>query len=54
MRVGGRRIDDAVAKIFLDAIAPAGIEAALLPEANLEADHDAALKQCRVQVERAL
>ena len=53
MRVGGRRIDDAVAKIFLDAIAPAGIEAALLPEANLEADHDAALKQWRVQVERA-
>ena len=53
MRVGGRRIDDAVAKIFLDAIAPAGIEAALLPEANLEADHDAALKQWRVQVESA-
>lgn len=53
MRVGGRRIDDAVAKVFLDAIAPAGIEAALLAEANLETDHDAALKQWRVQVERA-
>jgi DNA invertase Pin-like site-specific DNA recombinase len=53
MRVGGGRIDHAVAKAFLDAIAPAGIEAALEAEANIEADHDAALKQWRLQVERA-
>jgi DNA invertase Pin-like site-specific DNA recombinase len=53
MRVGGCRIDDAVAKAFLDAIAPAGIEAALEAEASIEADHDAALKQWRLQVERA-
>jgi len=53
MRVGGGRIDDAVAKVFLDAIAPAGIEAAFETEVNIEADHDAALKQWRLQVERA-
>jgi DNA invertase Pin-like site-specific DNA recombinase len=53
MRVGGLRIDDAVAKVFLDAVAPAGIEAALQAEANIEADHDAALKQWQLQVERA-
>jgi DNA invertase Pin-like site-specific DNA recombinase len=51
MRVGGRRIDDAVAEVFLDAVAPAGIEAALAAEANIEAEHDAALKQWRLQVE---
>ena len=53
MRVGGGRIDDAVAKACLDAITPAGIEAALEAEATIEADHDAALKQWRLQVERA-
>jgi len=53
MRVGGRRIDDALAKTFLAAITPAGIEAALEAEAHIEADHDAALKQWRLQVERA-
>ncbi len=53
LRVGGGRIDDAVAKVFLDAISPAGIEAAFEAEVNIEADHDAALKQWRLQVERA-
>ena len=54
MRVGGRRIDDAVAKIFLMPSLPRVSRLPFLPEANLEADHDAALKQWRVQVERAL
>ncbi len=53
LRVGGLRIDEAVAHAFLDAVAPAGIEAALLAEKNLETDHDAALAQWRLQVERA-
>jgi DNA invertase Pin-like site-specific DNA recombinase len=52
LRVGGLRIDEAVARAFLDAIAPAGIEAALLAEKNIEADHEAAIAQWRLQVER--
>ena len=53
LRVGGVRIDEAVAHAFLEAIAPAGIEAALMAEKNIEADHEAALAQWRLQVERA-
>ena len=53
MRVGGVRIDAAVAQAFLDAVAPAGIETALLAEKNIEAEHDAAITQWRLQVERA-
>ena len=53
LRVGGRRIDEAVASTFLAAIAPAGIEAALRAAEQLEADHDVALDQWRRQVERA-
>jgi DNA invertase Pin-like site-specific DNA recombinase len=53
LRVGGLRIDEAVAHAFLDAIAPAGIEAALLAEKNIEADYESALAQWRLQVERA-
>jgi len=52
MRVGGVTIDAAVADAFLDAINPAAIEAALLAEKNIEAEHDAALEQWRLQVER--
>jgi len=52
LRVGGVRIDEAVAHAFLDTVGPAGIEAALLAEENLEADHEAALAQWRLQVER--
>jgi hypothetical protein len=50
LRVGGRQIDDAVVKVFLDAVKPAGIEAALMAEATLEADHDAAIAQWRLEV----
>jgi DNA invertase Pin-like site-specific DNA recombinase/uncharacterized protein YndB with AHSA1/START domain len=53
MRVGGVRIDEAVSQAFLAAIAPAGIEAALLAEETIEAQHDAAIGQWRLQVERA-
>jgi DNA invertase Pin-like site-specific DNA recombinase len=52
MRVGGVTIDTAVAEAFLEAINPAAAEAALLAENNIEADHDAALEQWRLQVER--
>ncbi len=52
MRVGGVKIDEAVADAFLDAITPAAMEAALLAEKNIEADHDEALEQLCLQVER--
>jgi DNA invertase Pin-like site-specific DNA recombinase len=53
LRVGGAQIDEAVAKAFLDTVTPAGVVAALAAEANLTADHDAALAQWRLEVERA-
>jgi DNA invertase Pin-like site-specific DNA recombinase len=52
LRVGGLQIDEAVARAFLDTVAPAGIEAALLTEEQLLADEETALKQWRLQVER--
>ena len=52
MRIGGVKIDEAVADAFLDAITPAAIEAALLAEKSIEADHDASIAQWRLQVER--
>ena len=52
MRVGGVKIDEAVTEAFLDAITPAAMEAALLAEKNLEANHDAAIAQWQLQVER--
>jgi DNA invertase Pin-like site-specific DNA recombinase len=52
LRVGGARIDAAVAEIFLDTVTPAAIEAALLAESHLEAEHDAALAQRMLEVER--
>ena len=52
MRIGGVKIDNAVAGAFLDAITPAAMEAAILAEKNIEADHDAAMAQYQLQVER--
>jgi DNA invertase Pin-like site-specific DNA recombinase len=52
LRVGGVRIDEAVSQAFLDAITPAGIEAALIAEKNIEANHEAAYTQWRLKVER--
>jgi len=53
LRVGGVQIDQAVAGALLAALTPAGVKAALLAAEALEADHDAALNQWRLQVERA-
>ena len=53
VRVGGVRIDEAVAGALLDALTPAGVKAALQAVESLEQDHDAALSQWRLQVERA-
>lgn len=53
LRVGGLQIDEAVAQAFLDTVAPAGIEAAVLSEEQLLADEQTALKQWRLQLERA-
>ena len=53
VRVGGVRVDEAVASALLDALTPAGVKAALRAAEALEQDHDAALSQWRLQVERA-
>jgi DNA invertase Pin-like site-specific DNA recombinase len=52
LRVGGRQIDAAVSAALLDALAPAGLEAALKAAEQLESDHDAVLTQFRREVER--
>ena len=52
LRVGGRQIDAAVSGALLDALAPAGLEAALKAAEQLESDHDAVLTQFRGEVER--
>ena len=53
LRVGAGRVDQAVADSFLTAVAPAGVEAAMAAETTLEAAHDAALKQWRLEAERS-
>ena len=53
LRVGGRQIDAAVGAAFLATVAPAGLEAAVLAAAQVDADHDAVLAQRRHDVERA-
>jgi DNA invertase Pin-like site-specific DNA recombinase/uncharacterized protein YndB with AHSA1/START domain len=53
LRIGGTQIDQAVAAALLAALTPAGVKAALQAAEALEHDHDAALKQWRLQVERA-
>jgi DNA invertase Pin-like site-specific DNA recombinase len=52
LRVGGVRIDRAVVETFLEALAPAGLEAAIAAQDVGEAQDQAALKQFRLQVER--
>ncbi|MDH5579341.1 MAG: recombinase family protein [Betaproteobacteria bacterium] len=52
LNIGGVQIDEAVARAFLGALAPAGIEAALAAAERIEADHDGALAQWRLAVER--
>jgi hypothetical protein len=53
LTVGGQQIDAAVAEAFLAACTPAGLRAAVAAAGRLEADHDAALAQWRLEVERA-
>jgi hypothetical protein len=53
LRVGGVRIDQAVVQTFLEAISPAGLEAAIAAQDLGEAQDQAGLKQFRLQVERA-
>ena len=52
IQVGGVKIDKTVSDAFLEAISPAAMEAVVLAEKNIEADHDAAISQWRLQVER--
>jgi DNA invertase Pin-like site-specific DNA recombinase len=52
LNVGGLQIDEAVTQAFLQALEPAGMQAALLAAQQLEAHHDAALTQWRLAVER--
>ena len=53
LNVGGVQIDEAVVKAFLSAVAPAGLAASLRAAELLQADHDGALTQWRLAVERA-
>jgi DNA invertase Pin-like site-specific DNA recombinase len=53
LNVGGVQIDEAVAKAFLAAITPAGLSAAVRAAEQLQADHDGALAQWRLAVQRA-
>jgi DNA invertase Pin-like site-specific DNA recombinase len=53
LNVGGVQIDEAVATAFLAAVQPAGLEAALRAAEQLQSDHDGALTQWRLAVERA-
>ena len=53
LNVGGRVIEQAVVRAFLEAITPAAIEAVRLSVEQLESNHDAALSQWCLEVERA-
>ncbi|HYA81263.1 MAG TPA: recombinase family protein [Methylocystis sp.] len=53
LNVGGVQIDDAIARHFIAALAPAKLTAALAAAERLETDREAALKQWRLAVERA-
>jgi DNA invertase Pin-like site-specific DNA recombinase/predicted DNA-binding transcriptional regulator AlpA len=52
LNVGGTLIEQAVAHAFLEAITPAAIEATRLSVEQLQSNHDAALSQWRLEVER--
>jgi DNA invertase Pin-like site-specific DNA recombinase len=53
LNVGGCQVDAAVAAAFLEALAPAGLEASLKAAEQLETDHETTLDQFRRDVERA-
>ena len=53
LNVGGIQIDEAVTTAVIEALTPAAFEATLRAAQQLESDHDAALAQWRLAVERA-
>jgi len=53
LNIGGVQIDQAVADALLEQLKPAAFEATLQATQQLESDHDAALTQWRLAVERA-
>jgi DNA invertase Pin-like site-specific DNA recombinase len=52
LNVGGLAIEQAVAHAFLEAVTPAAVDAMRLTVEQLHANHDAALSQWRLEVER--
>jgi DNA invertase Pin-like site-specific DNA recombinase len=52
LNVGGMVIEQAVANAFLEAVTPAAVEATMLSVQQLQANHDAALSQWHLEVER--
>jgi predicted DNA-binding transcriptional regulator AlpA len=52
LNVSGMVIEQAVANAFLEAVTPAAVEATMLSIQQLQANHDAALSQWRLEVER--
>ena len=53
LTIGGLAIEQAVANAFLEAVTPAALDATLLTVQQLQTNHDAALSQWRLEVERA-
>ena len=53
LRVGGVRIDKAVAEVFLNTVTPAGMEASLQAEQQFEAEYQTMIQQLQRQVEKA-
>jgi DNA invertase Pin-like site-specific DNA recombinase/predicted DNA-binding transcriptional regulator AlpA len=53
LTVGGMAIEQAVANAFLQAVTPAAVEATLICAQQLQANHDSALSQWRLEAERA-
>jgi len=53
LRVGGVRMDKAVAELFLNTITPVGMEASLQAEQQFEAEYQTMVQQLQRQVEKA-
>src|SRR6202795_2894033 len=53
LTTGGLAIEQAVTNTFLEAVTPAAVEAMRLTVEQLQTNHDAALSQWRLEVERA-
>jgi len=53
LNIGGKQVDDAVTQAFIATLEPARLTATVAAAEQLETDHNAALKQWRLGVERA-